>query len=126
MHIKPYLYNKLPEPIPINKEKIRLRTKLFNMINIVVKPIVYACSPPNISNTDLNRIIATASFIIPSPNIIENNLGYLSAFIIVKAATESVAQIVAEKNNIVVVEKYTGWFRSLNYRIKSKCQTMCT
>jgi hypothetical protein len=78
------------------------------MINIVVKPIVYACSPPNISNTDLNKIIATASFIIPSPNIIENNLGYLSAFIIVKAATESVAQMVAEKNNIVVVEKYTG------------------
>jgi hypothetical protein len=40
-------------------------------------------------------MIATASLIIPSPKIIENNFGYLSDLIIVKAATESVAHIVA-------------------------------
>jgi hypothetical protein len=41
-------------------------------------------------------MMATASLIIPSPNTIENSLGYSLAFIIVKAATESVAQMVAE------------------------------
>ena len=40
-------------------------------------------------------MIATASFIIPSPNTIEKSFGYLLGFIIVNAATESDAQIVA-------------------------------
>ena len=40
-------------------------------------------------------MIATASFTIPYPNTTENNLGYFSGFMIVKAATLSVAQIVA-------------------------------
>lgn len=66
------------------------------MTKIVLKPMDSACYPPKISNTDLNKIIATASFTIPSPNIMEKSFGYLSALIIVNAATESVAQIVAE------------------------------
>ncbi len=45
--------------------------------------------------TTLNSMMATASFIIPSPKTIENNFGYLFGFIIVNAATESDAQIVA-------------------------------
>lgn len=49
----------------------------------------------NNSPTTLNRIIATASLTIPSPNTIENSFGYVFDLIIVKAATESEAQIVA-------------------------------
>lgn len=45
--------------------------------------------------TTLKRIIATASFTIPSPKIIENSFGYCEGLIIVKAATLSVAHIVA-------------------------------
>lgn len=49
-------------------------------------------------------MIATASLIIPSPNTIENNFGYLLGLIIVKAATESDAQIVALYLTIKAVE----------------------
>ncbi len=42
-------------------------------------------------------IIATASLIIPSPNTTLNSFGYFSGLIIVSAATESVAETVAEK-----------------------------
>ena len=45
-------------------------------------------------------IIATASFTIPSPNMIEKSLGLSSYFIIVKAATASEAHSVAENKNI--------------------------
>lgn len=41
-------------------------------------------------------MMATASLIIPSPNTIEKSFGYSPGLIIVNAATESVAQIVAE------------------------------
>ncbi len=39
--------------------------------------------------------MATASLTMPSPNTTENSLGYFSGLMIVKAATLSVAQIVA-------------------------------
>lgn len=39
--------------------------------------------------------MATASLTIPSPKIMENSFGYLLGLIIVSAATESEAQIVA-------------------------------
>lgn len=39
--------------------------------------------------------MATASFIIPYPNTTENSFGYLLGFIMVRAATESDAHIVA-------------------------------
>lgn len=39
--------------------------------------------------------MATASLTIPSPKTIENSFGYLAGLIIVRAATESEAQIVA-------------------------------
>jgi hypothetical protein len=45
--------------------------------------------------TTRKRIMATASLTIPYPKTIENSLGYLSDLIMVNAATESVAQIVA-------------------------------
>jgi hypothetical protein len=45
--------------------------------------------------TTLKRIMETASLIIPYPNTIANNFGYLLGFIIVNAATESDAHIVA-------------------------------
>ena len=45
-------------------------------------------------------MIETESFIIPSPKMIENNLGNLTLLIIVRAATESVAHIAAEKSKI--------------------------
>ena len=57
----------------------------------------------------MNNIIATASFINPYPNTIENNLGYSCGFMIVKAATASEAQIVA-----------------LNLTIKDKSRLMCS
>lgn len=55
--------------------------------------------------TTLNNIIATASFIIPYPKTIENNLGYLLGLIIVRAATESDAQMVALYFTIRAVDK---------------------
>ena len=58
--------------------------------NLMVTP-----SSLKIPPTTVNRMIATASLIIPSPNTIENSLGYLLGLIMVKAATESEAQIVA-------------------------------
>jgi len=58
--------------------------------------------------TTLNRIIATASLIIPSPNITENNLGYCNGLISVSAATESVAQIVALNFMMKTVDKITA------------------
>jgi|LakMenEpi03Aug12_release.lakeMendotaPanAssembly.Ray.scaffolds.fasta_scaffold4863399_1 hypothetical protein len=51
--------------IPINKEKIKFSTKFFNMVKIVSKLIPSDCYDPKISNTDLNKIIATASLTIP-------------------------------------------------------------
>ena len=65
-----------------------------------------------ISPTTLNNIIATASLIIPSPNTMENNLGYLLGLIIVKAATESEAQIVALYLIINPIEIEKGCFQS--------------
>lgn len=53
-------------------------------------------------------MIATASFIIPSPNTIENNFGYFAGFIIVRAATESDAQIVALYFMIKAVDSFTS------------------
>lgn len=45
-------------------------------------------------------MIETASLTIPSPNTTLNNFGYLLGLIIVNAATESVAHIVAA--NIII------------------------
>ena len=62
------------------------------------------------NSIETNIMIATASFTIPSPNTTLNNFGYLSALIIVKAATESVAQIVAEKIIISLVPNFATSF----------------
>ncbi len=53
--------------------------------------------------TALNRIIETASFTIPSPKTTLKSFGYLSELIKVKAATESVAHIVAEYKRIYLL-----------------------
>ncbi len=52
-------------------------------------------------------MIATASFTIPYPKITENNFGWSAYFIRVRAATESVAQIVALNFIINVVVRIT-------------------
>jgi len=54
----------------------------------------------SIKSTETKRMMATASFTIPSPKRTLNSLGYFSGLIIVSAATESVAQMVAE--NIII------------------------
>jgi hypothetical protein len=59
----------------------------------------------NIPPTTLKRMMATASLTIPSPNTTENSLGYFSGLMIVKAATLSVAQIVALNLTIRAVER---------------------
>ncbi len=45
--------------------------------------------------TTLKRMIATASLTIPSPKMMENILGNSDALMRVRAATESVAEMVA-------------------------------
>jgi hypothetical protein len=73
--------------------------------------------------------MATASFTIPSPKIIENSLGYLSDLIIVKAATESVAQIVALYLTISPNDNASWIFRRSNFNyiltfvIYQQCQS---
>ena len=52
-------------------------------------------------------MIETESLTIPSPNKIENNFGYLSGLIIVRAATESVAQTQPEYNKIYDIVNMT-------------------
>lgn len=54
---------------------------------------------------------------IPSPKITENNLGYFSGLIIVKAATESVAHIVALYINIYPVVNLISYLKSEYLRI---------
>lgn len=60
---------------------------------------IVSCFPDN-KSTEIYRMIDTASFTIPSPNTTLNSFGYLLGLIIVNAATESVAQIVAA--NIII------------------------
>lgn len=55
--------------------------------------------------TTLNKMIATASFTIPYPKIIEKSLGNLLASMSVSAATESVAEMVAAYLMISPVSK---------------------
>ena len=86
---------------------MKIIIKNFNKILKTVPAVIEVYSfPPKIFKTDLKRIIATASFTIPSPKTIENSLGYFWGLIIVRAATESVAQIVAENKRITVVPSY--------------------
>ena len=59
-------------------------------------------------STDLNRAIATASFIRPSPKTMENILSCCYP-ISVRAATESDAQIVAENSRILVGLRVSAW-----------------
>ena len=76
---------------PIPTETTIVRKKL-PMIFPVIK---YSTYITNILPTTLNNIMATASFTIPYPKIIENILGNFIESIRVNAATESVADIVA-------------------------------
>lgn len=54
-----------------------------------------SCILSKIPPTTLNKIIATASLTIPSPKIIEKILGNSEDLMSVRAATESVAEMVA-------------------------------
>ena len=51
-------------------------------------------------------MIETASLIIPSPKMTENSLGCSLGLIRVRAATESVAHMIAENSRISCVSKY--------------------
>lgn len=91
---------KRPKNMPIimlNKNSLT-NSQTSSSVNIKSKCPSDSFSESN--SIETNIIIATASLTIPSPNTTLNNFGYLSALIIVKAATESVAQIVAE--NIII------------------------
>ncbi len=55
-------------------------------------------------------MIATASFTIPYPKIIENSWGYWLDFIRVRAATESVADMVALYFTMSPVYKVVIWW----------------
>lgn len=79
-------------------------TKKLRMIFPAIYPPYIGCSSiwsniPPLSiitvPTTLKRIIATASLTMPYPNIIENILGNFMESMRVRAATESVADIVA-------------------------------
>lgn len=76
----------------------------------------------NISPTTLNRMMATASLIIPSPNTIEKSLGYLVGLIMVRAATESDAQIVALYLTMRAVVNFTYKLKSDSFLIHPKLQ----
>jgi hypothetical protein len=72
---------------------------------MILQIIEYSTFIKNILPTTLNKMIATASFTIPYPKIIENILGNFIESIRVKAATESVAEIVALYLTIRFVSK---------------------
>lgn len=92
-----YIVGLLPETIPIRSDTTKMMTKLSRMWKTVLADIsVDESYFPNISRTDRNKIMATASLTMPSPKTIEKSLGNFLGFIMVRAATESVAQIVAE------------------------------
>ena len=85
------------------------------MINFIKYPTYkYIISLP----TTLNKMIATASLTIPYPNIIENILGNSDDLIKVKAATESVADMVALYLIIKVVYKCSILFYDRNGMIQ--------
>ena len=71
-------------------------------------------------STVLNKIIATASFIIPSPNRTEFKVGYFYAFMREMAATVSVAQRIAAsiRTSPTVKESY------IKLLIRNKTRTM--
>lgn len=80
----------LSRPIiaPTRIEK-KLSDKKLPIILNIVDP-VNSASGPEYSNTVLNNMIHTASFVIPSPKIKLKSLGYSSYFTIEIAATTSV------------------------------------
>jgi hypothetical protein len=58
--------------------------------------------------TVLKRMIQTASFVIPSPNIRLNSFGYSSYFTIEIAATTSVQQSREDISKISIIERVNG------------------
>lgn len=91
----------MPRPIPTDATTVNTKfpiiVRAISPPSIGLSPIL-SNIPPKITlvlPTTLNKIIATASFTIPSPKIIENSLGNWAESIRVSAATESVAEIVA-------------------------------
>lgn len=91
---------KIPNANPTNK--LQKNSNKNNNINSNDTVNMVSCYPDN-NSTDKNKIIDTASLTIPSPNTTLNNLGYFFGLIIVKAATESVAHIVAANTIIYSV-----------------------
>lgn len=84
--------HELSSPIiaPTSIEK-KLRVKKLPIILNIVDP-VNSASGPEYSNTVLNNMIHTASFVIPSPKIKLKSFGYSSYLTIEIAATTSVQQ----------------------------------
>ena len=104
----------------MNKEVKTLSKKLpsiFSTINATPSSIFYWSK---ILPTTWNRMIATASFTIPSPKTIEKSLGYLFGLIIVRAATESDAQMVALYLMINAVDSTISVLIFPHYLINSK------
>jgi hypothetical protein len=83
---------------------MKLSLKKLQSISNGVAP-VNTVSGPEKSMTVLKRIIQTASFVIPSPNIKLKSLGYSSYFTIEMAATTSVQQRSEHISNISITDK---------------------
>jgi CRISPR/Cas system-associated endonuclease/helicase Cas3 len=92
--------------------------KLPIILNTV--PPVNSASGPEYSKTVLNKIMHTASFVIPSPKIKLNNLGYSSYLTIEIAATTSVQHKREDMSRISITDslKYSySLFKKLVIRI---------
>lgn len=88
---------------PINTEAIARYKKLPTIAKGV--PVVNSLSGPEYCITVLNRIMQTASFVIPSPKIKLNSLGYSSYLTMEIAATTSVQHNKEHINNISITER---------------------
>jgi hypothetical protein len=89
--------------IPITIDQKLSLEKLYTIFRGVVA--VNSLLGPANSMTVLNKIMQTASFVIPSPKTRENNLGYSSYLMIEMAATTSVQQRSEHINRISMVDK---------------------
>lgn len=88
--------------IPVNiDQKLNLK-KLYKIKNGVV--LLNSLVGPANSITVLNRIMHTASFVIPSPNTKLNNFGYSSYLMIEIAATTSVQHSREHINKISIID----------------------
>ena len=91
---------------PINTDRKLRERKFSRMIKGVIA--VKELSGPEYSSTVLNKIMQTASLMIPSPNSKLNNLGYCSYLTIDTAATRSVLEMSEDISRISIISNSSG------------------